>query len=452
MRRGLALLALLALPLLLAACGSSERATEPLPARGPAGVVRVALDRVPWPLDPALATGRDETTLARALFATPLRTDPDTGALRPGLCTSWRSGRGGREWRLRCAHAPAIAAAVMRAAALPVSPGRWLFAPVERIRASADELDVRLRFPWVRFPYALTAVATALREVPGPFRVVAARPGRIVARRAGLRLVVRKLSPVAAARAFRRGEVDEARVPLGDLGALRRDPRFRDALRVRPLLGVDLVAFDVLGGPLAALPNTRAAYVRSVDRDEYDALVPEGAAPAAYGLLGRGPSSPLLRRRVRSAIGDLPPVDAALAVPREPDLDYAASVVAAQWRDLGLGASVVPSADPLTGHAWFFRLVAAYPQAEALPAALLLPHGPPNPWLGSQSRARALLLRALAEPQAAHALRRVDDALAAQSAIVPLAGVASARLVSPRLRGWRQDRLGDVDYARVTAL
>jgi hypothetical protein len=33
--------------------------------------------------------------------------------------------------------------------------------------------------------------------------------------------------------------------------------------------------------------------------------------------------------------------------------------------------------------------------------------------------------------------------------LVPISWVADARLVSPRLRGWREDELGSVDYARV---
>jgi hypothetical protein len=35
---------------------------------------------------------------------------------------------------------------------------------------------------------------------------------------------------------------------------------------------------------------------------------------------------------------------------------------------------------------------------------------------------------------------------------VPIAWVVDARLVSPRLRGWTEDALGDVDYAAVRSL
>ena len=36
------------------------------------------------------------------------------------------------------------------------------------------------------------------------------------------------------------------------------------------------------------------------------------------------------------------------------------------------------------------------------------------------------------------------------NALVPIAWVADARLVSPRLHGWREDELGSVDYGAVT--
>jgi hypothetical protein len=33
--------------------------------------------------------------------------------------------------------------------------------------------------------------------------------------------------------------------------------------------------------------------------------------------------------------------------------------------------------------------------------------------------------------------------------VIPISWAADARLVSPRLRGWREDELGSVDYTRV---
>src|SRR5207253_5526360 len=99
--RRVAVLATLAL--LAAGCGSTSKTSTPLPVpKGPAGLVRVALADLLWPLDPARARNRDEIVVARALFATPLRTDPSTGDLRPGLCSAWHPSDGSRSWHFRC--------------------------------------------------------------------------------------------------------------------------------------------------------------------------------------------------------------------------------------------------------------------------------------------------------------------------------------------------------------
>jgi hypothetical protein len=47
------------------------------------------------------------------------------------------------------------------------------------------------------------------------------------------------------------------------------------------------------------------------------------------------------------------------------------------------------------------------------------------------------------------ALERLDGALRARGRVVPIAWVVDARLVSPRLEGWREDVLGNVDYSEV---
>src|SRR6476646_5894146 len=117
MARRAAALALLAL--LVAGCdsGAPQPRQASLPAGGLAGVVRIGLAHLLWPLDPTHARGRDELTLARVLFATPLRTDPASGALRPGLCSAWSAS--GVTWRLRCRHAGAIATQLRRARLFP---------------------------------------------------------------------------------------------------------------------------------------------------------------------------------------------------------------------------------------------------------------------------------------------------------------------------------------------
>ena len=426
--------------LLVAGCGSPSRKTQSFAARGPADLIRVALPGYRWPLDPASVSGRDELTLARALFATPLTTDARTGELRPGLCTRWASADRGRTWRFRCSHARAVAAELERMRRLPRAPVGWLFAPIAGVEHSGPTVTVRLRFPWLRFPYALTVPAAAPPGVAGPFKVESASPHRLIARRGRVRLVFSRLAAVDAVRALRDGEIDEAPVPLGDLRRLQLDRFVARSVRVRPLLGVDLVVFDVRNGPLANLPHTRRVYWQTAGRSDYAELVAGGAASPAFSLVGpaRAPATAEIRQ-ARRDVASLPPVSVPIATPADPELQYAAETLVADWRELGLGAQVVKR----SSGARFERLVAAYPHDEALAAALLLPSGGP---------VHALLLHALAQRDPARALARVDAALRAESAVVPVARVASARLVSPRLRGWRQDALGVVDYSSVRAL
>jgi hypothetical protein len=421
------------------ACGSSSRPVASFVARGPADTIRVALPGYRWPLDPASVAGHDELTLAHALFATPLTTDPASGALRPGLCTTWTSSTGGRTWRFRCRHAAVVAAELQRMRRLPRAPGGWLFAPIGGLERSGSTVTVRLRFPWLRFPYALTVPAAAPRGIVGPFKVETASPQRLIARRGRVRLVFSRLVAVDAVRAWRDGEVDEAPVPLGDLRRLRLDASVATFVHVRPLLGVDLVAFDMRNGPLADLPHTRRVYWQTANRVDYAQLVAGGAASPVFSLAGsaRAPG-PAALRGARRDVASLPPVSVPLATPRDPELRYAAETLVADWRELGLGPRVVAR----SSSARFERLVAAYPEDEALLAQLLLPEDSP---------ARRFLLGALAKRDQKAALAHIDAVLRAQAAVVPIAGVANARLVSPRLRGWRQDTLGVVDYTAVRA-
>lgn len=357
--------------------------------------MRIGLAHVLWPLDPARATTRDEIALARVLFATPLRTGA-RGALRPGLCSSWRGV--GRTWRLRCAHADAIAATLRRGHLLP---GARITTP------GARALVVTLSEPDRDLPYRLTEVAAAPPGVPGPFRVVSASPTRVVAERDGLRLVFRKLEPHSAQRLFRQGRLDEAPVPLGDIQAALRNPKLKPAVRIRRLLALDLVAAEP-GGVLARLPEVRRVYDGTADRADYQALVPEFQAPPATSL-EELPGNEIARaavvaaRAARKQIAALPRVAVRLAEPSDPDDAYAASLLVAAWRDLGLG----PYLGKGRPDARFERVLAAYPRPDAIRAA---------------ARGRQ---------------------------VIPIAWVVDARLVSPRVRGWSEDELGGVDYARI---
>ena len=396
--------------------------------------MRIGLTDFRWPLDPALARGRDETTLARVLYSTPLRTDPATGTVVPGLCTAWKASRDFRRWAFTCNNsAPSIAAALRRVVHLRDAPARWLFAQTEAISANATTLTIRLRSSWRRFPYALTVVGAAPRFVEGPFKLVSGTKRRVVARREGLTLQFRRLGARAAVREFRQGKLDEAPVPLGDIVATKADVQLGSAVRARTLLGLDLVGFGPIGYRL------QRAYRDTADRGDYEELISELTGSSAYGFLGGEKADPARFRRALDGIPSLPRRSVRIYVPPQPALRAGARLLYAQWRDVGLGPQL--SAGPLLpAHASLQRVLAAYPQEEAIPAELIL---------RDELEPRDALLRALGATQQRHDLKLVDDGLWVSARAIPIAWVVDARLVSPRLEGWREDVLGNVDYAAV---
>ena len=376
------------LALAAAGCSSSSepKHAAPLPVSGPSNVVRVALADLLWPLDPGKAQTRDEIVLARMLFSTPLRTGAD-GRLRPGLCTSWRTM--GKSLHLRCSHADAIAAHLRQETAWEVA------VPTEHmvvVRTKAEVADL---------PYLLTEPWSAPSGVPGPFRLISASPRRVVAERNGVRVDVRQLAPFAALKLFLAGKLDEVPVPLGDIRATKLDSQLAPALRIRRLLAADAVVFS------HHVPRkTFEVYDDTADRADYQALVPEFEAPPAESLSERGKPSAskaaIALRDARKRVPSLPKIPVRFELPADPTLAYGTNLLVAAWRDLGLGAVAGGGQD-----AELERLAAPYPRARAL------------------------------------------TALARGKHLVPIAWVADARLVSPRLRGWREDELGSVDYSRV---
>ena len=287
---------------------------------------------------------------------------------------------------LRCSHPGAIARQLRQAF------GWSAKAPTERtLIISGARKDLL---------YRLTEVAAAPPGVPGPFRLISASPTRIVVERNGIRVELRKLEPFRALQLFRAGKLDEAPAPLGDIRAIKLDPQLARALRVRRLLAADAVIFD------RSIPRkVRSVYDDTADRADYQALVPEFEAPPAEDLRDRGKPSAsqaaIALREARKRIPSLPKLAVGFAPGSDPTLAYGANLLVAAWRDLGLGAHVGGD------DAQLVRLTARYPKLSALAA---------------YGRANAL---------------------------VPIAWVADARLVSPRLRGWREDELGSVDYSRL---
>jgi hypothetical protein len=184
----------------------------------------------------------------------------------------------------------------------------------------------------------------------------------------------------------------------------------------------------------------RRVYWDTADRNDYADLFAESRGAAAFSVVGATrKASPRAFRNAVASIRRLPRVRVRIGVPADPDLRVGARILYAQWRDVGLGPELATEpARALDGS--FGRLLAAYPQEEAIPAELVL-----RARIGS----RALLLRALASAGQHSALVRFDDDLRASARFVPISWVIDSRLVSPRLQGWREDALGDVDYAVV---
>jgi hypothetical protein len=334
---------------------------------------------------------------------------------------------------LTCRSAPAIAAALRRVGKLQGSPLRWAFADAKVSAPTANALRVRLPFAWRRFPYVLTSVATAPRFLSGPFSLVSGSPRRVVVREEGLTVIFRKLPARVARAEFRDGKLDEAPVPLGDIAATHADDTLTGALHVRELLGLDLVLLRIRNGAL------RRVYWETANRGDYEQLVPELDGAAAYGFGGTEAADPARFRRALKSIPSLPQVTVRLEVAPDPVLRYGARLLYADWRDVGLGPLLVAA----RGDATVERLIAPYAQAEALPAQLVL---------GEHVPGRSQLLRLLAATQQGTELEQFDDNVRSTAAVIPVAWVVDARLVSPRLRGWREDVLGNVDYAAVRSL
>jgi hypothetical protein len=299
-------------------------------------------------------------------------------------------------WRFQCRHAAAIARELLRAR---------LFSPSA---IAAGGRTLALRSPDPDTPFRLTEIAAAPPGVPGPFRLVSASPRRVVLERPGLRLEVRRLQPATALRLFRAGRLDEAPVPLGDIQASLREPRLRPDVRVRRLLGIDLVSWEPRGA-LARFPELKRVYDDTADRADYQALVPELEAPAAENLAPPltgakvARAAALAASRARKKIASLPKVAVRFATPPDLNLAYDANLLVAAWRDIGLDPYFATGRPDAT----FERVVAAYPKRRALEAPL-------------EGRS-----------------------------FIPISWVVDARLVSPRLRGWHEDALGAVDYTRV---
>jgi hypothetical protein len=182
--------------------------------------------------------------------------------------------------------------------------------------------------PWPLPKHPQTQAEAQLVQTLRTFHVVRGRPGEIVARRGRLEIVFRKVEPHRAAVLFRRGELDEAPVPLGDIRAALADETVKSAVRVTHLDAVDTVLVKHLPTRLLNVLS------RTADRRSYALLVPEDLHLAM-------PSPPArVFRTARRDIAGLPHVQVRLAVQGDVTLRYGASLLVASWRDVGLDVRI----------------------------------------------------------------------------------------------------------------
>ncbi|MFL6007050.1 MAG: hypothetical protein ACJ744_12460 [Gaiellaceae bacterium] len=239
---------------------------------------------------------------------------------------------------------------------------------------------MRVALEEVRWPLPqrpLTRDERQLAAAVRAFEVVRARAGEVVVRGGPVRIVFREVEPHQAAVLFRRGRLDEAPVPVGDIRAALDDATVGDAVHVTNLAAVD-------GLRASRLPQSvRDALAATAARRDYAQLVPEDLEAAM-------PSPPArVFRSARDGVHGLPSTPVRIGVEGDPALAYGASLLAASWRDLDLDVHVVR-------------------------------HG-----------ANATFVRGSAD------------------GTIPIARAVDARFVSPRVRGWRENAQGVVDYARV---
>jgi hypothetical protein len=193
------------------------------------------------------------------------------------------------------------------------------------VHGPAHTLRVALAdVPWPLPEHPRTRDEKQLVETLRTSRVLRARPGEIVARAGALEIVFLQLEPHRAAVLFRRGELDEAPVPVGDIRAALADAVVKGAVRVTRLR-----AFDALD-PLQLPTKVRQVLSATADRRDYALLVPENFDAAT-------PSPPArVVRAARRRISVLPPTQVRIAVEGDAALRYGASLLVASWRDLGL--------------------------------------------------------------------------------------------------------------------
>ena len=295
-------------------------------------------------------------------------------------------------------------------------------------------LIIRLRSSWRRFPYALTAVGAAPRFVPGPFKLVSGTKRLVVARREGLTLQFRRLGARAAVQQFRAGRAGRG---AGSARRHRRDESRRAARERRPSAHAARPRSRRVRRDRS--PSLRRAYRDTADRGDYEQLVSELSGAGALRLPRRREGETRRGFAGRSAtIPTLPRCASGSASRPIPALRTGARLLYAQWRDVGLGPQLAHRTPRPTANVE--RVLAAYPQEEAIPAELVLRDGSGRALLAARTRRDTADVAISSWSTNGSGLRREPSRSRGSSTLA-----SSLR----DCEGWREDVLGDVDYSAV---
>jgi ABC-type transport system substrate-binding protein len=487
----LAALALAALALTAAACGRGGAVAAPAPQQPrDGGTLTYALAADPVSVTPLYGGDPNGTVIERNVFAGLVKADPGTLQPVPSIARSWSSSSDGKRWTFRlrpgvrfggdagpvtaqtfvddwgllCSpsvHSPNAAVLAPVAGYAGCRAGAGLLAGVQA--PDPQTLRVMLSRPVWDFPARLLDPATwafppqlaqtraqrrAFENAPvgaGPFQVrMLRRSSRMKGKAPVAGLVVLARNPdyfgpaphlnavqlpvvtgTDAARtfaAFRAGHYQALPVPAAAGDVVRADPAFQRRLVVAPRLSLYALRSS------AATP-VRLAVAGALDRQQVAALALGKSAQAADGLLPAGMPgyTPEMASYPR-----IPGARPFVRLTRETGtLGQLTDAVAQVLRQRGLTVRVVPHGD------W---TVTQTDLASPSPGAgLAAVYG-----AGQQAAAPIDAARGAAVNQA---VMRVQRALLASGAVVPLAFGQQELLVAPRVRNLRLDALGAPDLA-----
>ena len=262
----------------------------------------------------------------------------------------------------------------------------------------------------------------------------------------------------ACADAFRKSEVVAcADVPVEDLSAVKSE--FGPALHIAPYLGTYYYVFDTRHGAFADV-RVRRALAIAIDQTALAETAWQGGMLPATSLIPSvlidlPPRKPIAERRTEAkrlleeaGYGPAKPLSFTIRVGTGKEHEATAAAVAAQWKEIGVTASVVTEAnrahfERLSDGGQFDVARSGWIAEEADPLAMLdVFHGANEAFNHARWKDQAfdgLLDLAAGEINSSRRtalLTEAEATLEEAAPLVPLFHYASLSLVSPKLGGW----------------